>query len=143
MVKQQWIHYGQKRQNGQSDTQQLISVKQYLKKRWHLSFNREWYVGFGKEDGLIYRILESISYKEKDKFRWKNPDLLCISNKNGIIIIEVDGAAHDRKTEKTRERNELYINSGVKFIVLNLADIKEREQTLFEALDIEMTKIFK
>ena len=143
MVKQQWIHYGQKRQNGQSDTQQLISLKQYLKKRWHLVFNREWYVGFGKEDGLIYRILESISYKEKDKFRWKNPDLLCISNKNGIIIIEVDGAAHDRKTEKTRERNELYINSGVKFIVLNLADIKEREQTLFEALDIEMTKIFK
>ena len=143
MPKQQWIHYGQKKQNGQSDTQQLISVKQYLKKRWHLSFNREWYVGFGKEDGLIYRILESISYKEKDKFRWKNPDLLCISNKNGIIIIEVDGAAHDRKTEKTRERNELYINSGVKFIVLNLADIKEREQTIYEALDDNMTKIFK
>lgn len=141
MIKQSGIRYGQKRQRGQSDTQQLIAVKQYLKTRWHISFNREWYVGFGKEDGLIYRILEDVKINEKDKFRWKNPDLLCVHNKFGIIVIEIDGSTHDHKTEKTRERNELYINSGVKFIVLNIADIKIRNQTLYSALDSEMYRV--
>lgn len=103
-------------------------------------FNREWYVGFGIEDGLLYRVLEAVPEKIFAKFRWKNPDLIYIG-KYGIIIIEVDGSVHDRKVQKTLDRNELYINAGIKLIVLNLANIKEINKTIFQVLDCEITKI--
>ena len=142
--KQSGIAFGQRtKQKGQSDLEQLVSLKQFLKQRFHMDFKREWYVGFDREYGNLYRISESVGKQELEKFRWKNPDLLCIDRQYGVIIVELDGAIHDRKVQKTIERNELFRGAGIKLIVLNIADIKESRKTIIEQLEIEMSKLFK
>ena len=134
---QSGIRFGQRKQKGQSDTEQLIGVRNYLKRRWHLDFKREWYLGFTQEDRLTM-IMECVP--KGTQFKWKNPDLLYIG-KFGMIIIEVDGAVHDRKVLDTWKRNELYISNGIKLIVLNLASIKASGKTLFQTLDCDLDRI--
>lgn len=137
--KQSGIAFGQRtKQKGQSDLQQLIMLKQFLKQRFHMDFKREWYVGFDREYGNLYRISESVGKQELSKFKWKNPDLICIHNEYGIIIVELDGAVHDRKVQKTIERNELFRGAGIKLVVLNIADIKEVGETIIERLESDM-----
>ena len=140
--KQSGIAYGQRtKQKGQSDLEQLIYLKRFLKERFHMDFKREWYVGFDKEYGYLCRISESVGRKELPKFKWKNPDLLCHDKQHGIIIIELDGAIHDRKVRKTEERNALFRGGGIKLVVLNIADIKECNETIVERLECEMLNI--
>lgn len=138
MKSQSGIRYGQKKQSGQSDTHQLISIKSYLKKRWHLDFKREWYVGFDPVSLNIVAILDKVP--KGTQIKWKNPDLIHIG-KHGVIIIEVDGAVHDRKMLDTWKRNELYKINGVKLVVLNLAEIKASGKTIYEKLDCDLDKI--
>ena len=106
-----------------------------------MDFKREWYVGFDREYGNLYRISESVGKQELEKFRWKNPDLLCIDRQYGVIIVELDGAIHDRKVQKTIERNELFRGAGIKLIVLNIADIKECQETIIGKLEFEMLEL--
>ena len=56
-------------------------------------------------------------------------------------IIEVDGAVHDRKVQKTLERNELFRSNGIKLIVVNLADLKELEINIYEYIDSEILRL--
>ena len=142
MVKQSGIAFGQRtKQKGQSDLDQLISLKQFLRQRFHMDFKREWYVGFDREYGNLYRISESVGRQELERFRWKNPDLLCVDKQHGVIIVELDGAIHDRKVQKTIQRNELFRGAGIKLIVLNIADIKECQETIIGKLESEMLNI--
>jgi len=71
----------------------------------------------------------------------KNPDLLCVDKQHGVIIVELDGAIHDRKVKKTEERNNLFRGAGIKLVVLNIADIKECQETIIERLESEMLKL--
>jgi len=140
--KQSGIAYGQKNlQRGANDTSILISLKRFLRQEFLLEFKREWYVGFDKEHGNLCRIAESVGKAELQRFKWKNPDLLCVSNEFGIIIVELDGAIHDRKVQKTVERNVLFRGAGIKLVVLNIADIKEFGETIQDHLAQEMKKI--
>ena len=140
--KQSGIAFGQRtKQKGQSDLDQLIRLKQFLRQRFHMDFKREWYVGFDREYGNLYRISESVGRQELERFRWKNPDLLCVDKQHGVIIVELDGAIHDRKVKKTEERNDLFRGAGIKLVVLNIADIKECQETIIERLESEMLKI--
>ena len=140
--KQSGIAYGQKNlQRGANDTSILISLKTFLRQEFLLECKREWYVGFDKEHGNLCRIAESIGKAELQRFKWKNPDLLCVSNEFGIIIVELDGAIHDRKVHKTVERNVLFRGAGINLVVLNIADIKEFGETIQDHLAQEMKKI--
>ena len=140
--KQSGIAYGQKNlQKGANDTSILISLKRFLRQEFLLEFKREWYVGFDKEHGNLCRIAESVGKAELQRFKWKNPDLLCVSDQFGIIIVELDGAIHDRKVQKTVERNVLFRGAGIKLVVLNIADIKEFGETIQDHLAQEMKKI--
>jgi hypothetical protein len=136
------IAFGQRtKQKGQSDTDQLVALKRFLKDRFDMDFKREWYVGFEQEQNYLCRIAEEVGRNESRKFIWKNPDLLCIDRKYGLIIIELDGAVHDRKVRKTQERNKLFTGAGIKLIVLNISDIKESGKTIKEACECEMLKL--
>lgn len=140
--RQSGIAFGQRtKQKGQSDLEQLVSLKRFLKDRFHLDFKREWYVGFGKDDGYLYRIDKQVGKNEVRRFTWRNPDLLCVDKSFGIIIVELDGAIHDRKVEATKKRNGLYRGAGIKLIVLNISDIRELGETITERLECEMLKI--
>lgn len=136
------IAFGQRtKQKGQNDTDDLVELVKLIKDRFHMEFKREWYVGFDKDEGYLCRIAREVGYKESRRFRWKNPDLLCVDKQFGIIIIELDGAVHDVKVEKTNERNKLFKDAGIKLIVLNIADIKYAEQTIWERCDFELMNI--
>jgi hypothetical protein len=130
-------------QKGQSDTSQLISIRRYINKRWHMNFRREWYVGFGKRDGQVRRIVESVTHSEVNDFKWRNPDLLLIHRLRGLIVIEIDGSIHDKKTEATARRNRQYEQANVKLIVINLASVRHGSKTLEEEIDWKMMKLLR
>ena len=133
--KQSGIAHGQKKQQGQSDTEQLIQIASYLRKKYKVKVKREPYLIFGHDDRLK-SILDTVDRNQtiKDVVTIKNPDLLWI-DKYGMWIIEVDGAVHDRKVEKTIKRNELFIKNHIKLIVVNLADIKELGLNIYDYID--------
>jgi len=130
-------------QHGQSDTSQLITIARYLKDKWHLQFKREWYVGFDKRTGKVRNITQSVTYNERNLYRWRNPDLLHIHRTRGLIIIEIDGSIHDKKTSATSRRNEQYEQGDIKLIVINLRNIKFAGKTVEETLDYKLEQLFK
>lgn len=138
------IRFGQRtKQKGQSDIEILISIANYIRKRWHIDFKREWYVGFSKMDGGVQRICETVNRSGCEEFTWRNPDLLNLHKQRGLVIIEVDGAVHDREVSKTDRRNEQYRQAGIYLIVLNLREIKNSEKSLEEVIDCEMMKLLQ
>jgi hypothetical protein len=141
--KQSGIAFGQSKQKGQSDTSLLIQLANYLNKRWHIQFKREWYVGFDKMDGRVQRITEFVTKEGCEQFAWRNPDLLCIHKQRGLVIIEVDGSVHDRQGAKTDRRNEQYRKAGVHLIIINLREIKNSGKSIEEDLDWKMTKLLQ
>ena len=139
--KQSGIAYGQKKQYGQSDTAQLIAIASYLRKKYKTKVKREAYLIFNIDNKLI-KIKDYVTKADLNDCSVKNPDLLWI-DKYGMWIVEVDGAVHDRKVEKTLERNRLFRNNNIKLIVVNLADCKELELDIYEYIDNEILRLIK
>ena len=140
-MKKSGIAFGQRtKQNGANDTQDLIELASLIKDKYKMDFKREWYVGFHQE-GYLCRIVSDVGVKESRRFRWKNPDLLCVDRDYGTIIIELDGRIHDVKVAKTDERNSLFRGAGIKLIVLNIADIGYHNETIWERCDFELMNI--
>lgn len=92
-------------------------------------------MGFDKEYGYVCKIGRQVGIRESKKYTWRNPDLICVHEDFGFIIVELDGAVHDRKVEKTRARNELYKGAGIKLVVINIADTKELGKTILESAE--------
>ena len=141
--KQSGINYGQKKQQGQSDIEQLIDIQRYLITRYKLKVKIEWYVIFDNETETIKMITEHVTKEDlgviqEGKYKQtsfaKNPDLMWI-DKYGMWIIEVDGAVHDRKVKKTNERNELYLRNHIKLIVINIAEMNELNINIYNYID--------
>ena len=138
---QSGIRYGQKKQLGQSDTEQLVAIKRHLKEKHKIKASREPYLIF-KNDRLM-SIQDHVKTSQMDKsIEIKNPDLIWF-DKYGMWIIEVDGAVHDRKVEKTIKRNELFINNHIKLIVVNLADLKELGLNIYDYIDSQILEKIK
>ena len=140
--KQSGISYGQRnKQRGQSDAETLVAVKRYLFKRYKIRWIKiEWYLLFDKEKERLYKWSDSVSKEEVKEYIIKNPDIMIWYKTCGLVIIEIDGAVHDRKVAKTVERNRLYRDANLKLIVINLADIKEKNLSLEDSLDIELQR---
>lgn len=139
--KQSGIRYGQKKQEGQSDTAQLIAIKRHLKDKHKILAKREPYLLF--KNGKLLSVLDHVKRSQvHESIEIKNPDLLWI-NKYGMWILEVDGAVHDRKTEKTRKRNELFISNHIKLIVVNISDIKELGINIYDYIDSQIMERIK
>lgn len=134
------IYYGQRnKQRGQSDLETLIKLRHYIFKRYKIRWiKREWYLCF-KDEKLI-KYAESLTKDDVKEYKVRNPDLLLWHKKFGLLIIEVDGAVHDRKVSKTLERNDQYRKAGIKFIVINLADLKELKKNINDYVDEELVK---
>lgn len=142
--RQSGIGFGQRnKQRGQSDIETLVNIKRYIYRKWKIRWIKiEWYLLFDKENERLYKWTDVVTKEEAKKYIVKNPDLMLWYKTCGLVIIEVDGAVHDRKVGKTVERNRLYRDAGVKLIVVNLADVKERKQSIEDYLDQELTKWF-
>jgi very-short-patch-repair endonuclease len=139
--KQSGIAYGQKKQYGQSDTAQLIAIASYLRKKYKTKVKREAYLIFNI-DNKLKGIKEFVTKADLNDCTVKTPDLLWI-DKYGMWIIEVDGAVHDRKVEKTNKRNELFRSNNIKLIVVNLADCKELKLDIYKYIDSEILRLIK
>ncbi len=152
--KQSGINYGQKKQEGASDTAQLIDIANYLKTRYKIDAKREWYIIFNRETEKIERILQSVKksdlgiheknqdgYEEYTETSFaRNPDILWI-DKYGLWVLELDGAVHDRLVAKTNKRNELYKYNHIKLIVVNIADLKELKLNIYDFIDQRIEKL--
>jgi len=139
--KQSGIAYGQKKQYGQSDTAQLIAIASYLRKKYKVAIKREAYLVFNIDNKLI-KVKESVTKADLNDCTVKNPDLTWI-DKYGMWIVEVDGAVHDRKIQKTLERNRLFRSNNIKLIVVNLADCKELGVDIYEYIDSEILSLIR
>ncbi len=140
--KQSGIAYGQRKQRGKSDTEQLIQIASYLRKKYKVNVKREPYLLFDI-NGKLTNILDYVNVGYVSSvFTIKNPDLLWL-DKYGMWIIEVDGSVHDRKTEKTRKRNEMYLYNHIKLIVVNLSDIKELGLNIYDYIDDRILEIIR
>ena len=139
--RQSGIAYGQKKQYGQSDTAQLIAIASYLRKKYKLTIKREAYLIFNVNNKLI-KIKETVSKADLNSCIARNPDITWL-DKYGMWIIEVDGAVHDRKVQKTLERNELFRSNNIKLIVVNLANLKELEIDIYDYIDSEILRLIK
>ena len=139
--KQSGIAYGQKKQYGQSDTAQLIAIASYLRKKYKVAIKREAYLVFNIDNKLI-KVKESVTKADLNDCTVKNPDLTWI-DKYGMWIVEVDGAVHDRKIQKTLERNRLFRSNNIKLIVVNLADCKELGVDIYEYIDSEILRLIR
>ena len=140
--KQSGIAYGQKKQQGQSDTEQLVAIASYLRKKYKVKVKREPYVIFDQDERMT-AIVDNVKRSQVDySYAIRNPDLMWF-DKYGCWIIEVDGAVHDRKVQKTLARNELFISNGIKLIVVNLADLKELGLNIYDYIDSEILKRIK
>jgi hypothetical protein len=140
--KQSGIGFGQRnKQRGQSDIETLVNVKRYLFRKWKIRWIKiEWYLLFDKEKERIHKWTDVVTKEEATNYIVKNPDIMLWYKTCGLVIIEVDGAVHDRKVAKTVERNRLYREAGLKLIVVNLADMKERKKSIEDYLDEELSK---
>lgn len=136
-----FISQNNKKREGQSDTEQLIQIASYLRKKYKVKVKREPYLIFDINDKLI-QIQYYVSTQASPVFKIKNPDLLWI-DKYGMWIIEVDGAVHDRKVQKTQSRNELFISNSIKLIVVNLADLKELGLNIYDYIDSKILEKIK
>jgi len=146
--KQSGIRYGQKKQDGQSDLEQLIDIQNYLIRKFNVKTKREWFLIFNKETENLEKIVGfvnkddlGVTVKNADGYNEytltsfaRNPDLMWI-DKYGLWVIEVDGAVHDRYVLKTEARNELYIRNHIKLIVVNLAEMKELKLDIYAYID--------
>ena len=140
--KQSGINYGQRnKQRGQSDIETLVAVKRYLFKRYKIRWIQiEWYLLFDKEKEKLHKWTDSVTKEEAKLYIVKNPDIMMWYKTCGLVIIDIDGAVHDRKVAKTVERNRLYREAGIKLIVVNLADLKELCMSLEDYLDKEFER---
>lgn len=140
--KQSGISWGQRnKQRGQSDIETLVGIKRYLFKRYKIRWIQiEWYLLFDKEKEKLHKWTNSVTKEEAKDYIVKNPDIMFWYKTCGLVIIEVDGAVHDRKVSKTVARNKLYRDAHIKLIVVNLADLKELDMTIENYLDKELTR---
>ena len=135
--KQSGIAYGQKKQRGSSDTAQLIEIISCIAKRYKIKPMREPHLLFNIETDKVSKIKDikdGVTGKDLNDNYQRRPDILWL-DKYGMWIIEVDGSVHDNKVEKTRKRNELFINNHIKLIIVNLADIKELGLNIYDYID--------
>ena len=137
--KQSGIAFWQRKQVGQSDTEQLISIASYIRQKYKVKVKREAYLLFNI-DNKLKSVKEYVTKADLNDNHVKNPDLLWI-DKYGMWIVEVDGAVHDRKVEKTLKRNELFRSNNIKLIVVNLADCNELEIDIYEYIDSEILRL--
>lgn len=137
-----FISRANKKRDGQSDTEQLISIKQHLKKKHKIKAMREPYLIFDLEDNLIKISNEIYSKEASHTYNIKNPDLLWI-DKYGLWVIEVDGKVHLRKSEKTEKRNKLFIKNRINLIVVPLYEFNLKEFNIYDYIDERILEIIK
>ena len=138
--KQSGIRYGQKKQEGQSDTAQLIAIKRHLKDKHKILAKREPYLLF--KNGKLLSVLDHVKRSQvHESIEIKNPDLLWI-NKYGMWILEVDGKVHHRKYEKTLKRNNLFITNKINLIVIKLYEM-DKNQNIYKYIDEEILRIIR
>lgn len=135
--RQSGIAYGQKKQQGASDTAQLIAIISRIAKRYKIKPMREPHLLFNIQTDRISKIKDikdGVTRKDLNDNYQKRPDILWL-DKYGMWVIEIDGSVHDRNTEKTLKRNELFIRNHIKLIVVNISDIKELGLNIYDYID--------
>lgn len=132
---QSGIRYGQRtKQTRENDIDDKIRLCNYIRDRFGLQPRRDWYLLFD-DGGRLVGIKNNV--QKTDKANIRNPDILFLSPL-GLIVVELDGEVHRYHGERTRRRNDLYTNAGIKWIALNL----QKGDNVIGKFDDEFTRVF-
>lgn len=135
------------------DEEKLIHLASLMRTKHNLTVQREPILLFDKDTCKLVKISQAITEEEYHHYIIHVPDLLFYIN-NEMWIMEIDGYIHNHKNtviEKDKMRNEHYILSGIKHIIINELQIlhnqgvhEERSATvdeLWEGIDGKLSRI--
>ena len=142
-------YYNHLQINGKTDDEQLIAIISYLHEVQEIPrkfLKRDYFILISESDGAtVTGPYRSLTQEQTIGNIVHRPDIIILNEKSEIsMIIELDGSFHHSNSglKKTRIRNENYDNAGIKYVVIDILDLKYLETSWFVFLDHELTKIF-
>jgi hypothetical protein len=107
-----------------NDDIDLVEVGQFIRDTTDFRVEREWYITFDKLSGKY--MMYSETFNGNPTVHPRNPDLILIDKKTKKLklVIEIDGAVHDKGFLTTQERNEEYFFAGVPLLVISKLEIE-------------------
>ena len=107
-----------------NDDVELVTLGQFLRDVTEYRVEREWYIIFDNMTGKYLGYTETFSGNIKHHPR--NPDLIIIDKKTKELklVIEIDGAVHDKRLFSTQQRNEEYDDAGIQLLTISKLEIE-------------------
>lgn len=107
-----------------TDPAKLAGLERFLHEKFpNATVVLEAYLIFtkGEDEYIGWKI--SLSEESVKQYKIHNPDVLLFLNQ-GMIILELDGPIHDKKTWKTSERDRVYGLNNFRCRVVNETNLK-------------------
>ena len=137
------------RWGSKSDDQQLIELCGWIQRYYDIPDHRilrDHFLLLPRDGTRLYKIKESVTQEEAEKYIIHRPDILITDGDIEIIVlIEIDGSIHHWKhvKRKTAKRNQHYQDYKIPNIIIDTQDLKSVNMDPCDALSIEMERYFR
>ena len=126
------------------DNEDKIEVGKYLEKHDYGPIGFDYYMCFDKMNGELQMIAGSLTHEQVERYKVQHPDIVVFGHHfKPMFVVEIDGSIHHTKPgmKQTERRNSTYRNAGIKYIVLDKADLKVLKMTWQDYLDAELKEL--
>lgn len=107
-----------------TDGQKLAGLEHFLHQKYPTwDVHIEPFMIFKKGEDEFVEWNNELTIDQVQTFDPHPPDILII-REGGMLVLELDGPIHDKKTEKTDKRNKRYELNDIPYIVVNETDLK-------------------
>ena len=125
---------------GKSDEHLLVETVNYIHKRHKIpltNIKKDWFISINAAD-YSYYMAESLPESAIQDRIIHHPDIMILDEQLNLkAVIELDGSIHNTHSgrRKTEKRNQDYNRMDVRFVAINLADLKDMGITIEDVLD--------
>ena len=126
------------------DNEDKIEVGKFLQEHGYPTLSYDPYICFDKLTGEMQMISMNLTKEEVQRYKVQHPDIIALGHHfKPMFVVEIDGSIHHTKPgmKQTERRNSTYRNAGIKYIVLDKADLKVLKMTWQEYLDAELKEL--
>jgi hypothetical protein len=121
---------------GKTDDEELINVINILRSKFpKLRYRRDWFIMFDRLTGAYMKHAEVVTYNDAHLYKFLRPDII-VEKPGAFCLIEIDGPIHDKKTQVTINKVEVYENAGIRYKIANKADLKQEGIDLITYLEV-------
>lgn len=108
-----------------TDGQKLAGLEKFIHSKYpFIAVHVEPHMMFTKGEDELVSWETTLTREQVEKYNTHPPDMILEVGDEDILIFELDGPIHDKKTEKTDKRNKLYELNDIPYIVINETDLK-------------------